>query len=180
MLFEVYKKFFSSFFDCNSLAKTLLFILIIYNTCYLFTYLQRLHPSVQKPTTQREKSLKESNSQSNSDNKKLQKQKSLWTTDIKNKEKNKIKAKVYIYILIFFLYIYWYIFSWLKLKLLTFIHHWYHWFSGEHINRTIYCEKMQPISLAENLYFIALIEGLSGKTNIKTLSKIICPARWSL
>lgn len=77
----------------------LLFIfLTIHNTCYLFItyiFIQRLHPSIQKPPTQiKDESLKKSSSQSNSDDKKFQKGKSLWTTGITNKEKNKIKTKV--------------------------------------------------------------------------------------
>jgi len=67
------------------------------NNYYLFIYLQRLHPSIQKPIKQiKNKSLSESNSQ-DSDNKKLKKQnQSLWTVNRKNEEKNKIKAKVFL------------------------------------------------------------------------------------
>lgn len=67
-------------------------------------YLQRLHPSMQKTVKViKDKSLSENNSQpdSNNNNKKLQKQKSLWTTNTINEEKNRIKEKVFLDMLIF-------------------------------------------------------------------------------
>lgn len=73
---------------------TLIFIQTTFNN-YLSIYLQRLHPSIQKPVKQvKDKSLSENDSQP--DSKKLQKQNCLWNTNMNNGEKNKIKAKVFL------------------------------------------------------------------------------------
>lgn len=81
----------------------------ISNNYYLFIYLQRLHPAIEKSIKQvKDKSLSESNSQLEDNNNKLQNKKSLWTVHKKNEQENKKKEKVCLNILISNIYIFTY------------------------------------------------------------------------